>query len=343
MVQKIPFEAEALKEWFQKVRRSFPWRESPSPYAVWISEVMLQQTQASVVVGYFRRWMERFPTIEALSRAEESEVIKLWEGLGYYSRARYLHAAAQHLVLHHGGELPSSREALAEIQGIGAYTVGALLSFAFRQKAAAVDGNAIRVLTRYFAIWEDVQEAKTKKEIWQVAEGILPDEEPWVVVEGLIELGALVCRKDPDCAECPIREGCAARKLGIQGELPKKGRRIEVTQLARSVFVIVEGENILVKKGKKGEIMADLFEFPYAPLGEIAPFPLEKQGDLTPVQHTFTRYRVKLFPAFWKPLERISHPDYDWIPWSEGLKLPFSSGHRKILREVHAHLTHGEF
>ncbi len=345
-MQKFPFDAEALKTWFKKVRRDLPWRRDPTPYGVWISEVMLQQTQVSVVEGYYLRWMERFPTIAALAGASLEEVIKMWEGLGYYSRARHLHAAAQWLVQQHGGALPSSRGELSQMRGLGPYTVGAILSFAFRQKAAAVDGNVVRVLSRYFHIAEDVQRSAAQKKIWEIAEGILPDEEPWLVAEGLIELGATVCKKDPQCWHCPLRPGCSAFALGVQSELPKKGRRVEVTSLVRYVYVLVHEGALLVRKGERGKVMADLYEFPYFEKEvDSLPFsPLAKKLKTLPeVEHTFTRFKVKLFPSLWKAGEKMDLPDHAWVPLKEIERYPFSSGHRKILKNVekhYAHLTH---
>lgn len=347
-MQNFPFEAEKLQGWFRREARDLPWRRAPTPYAVWISEVMLQQTQVSVVEGYFRRWMERFPTVEALAGASLEEVIKVWEGLGYYSRARHLHAAAQVLVERYGGELPSAREKLSEIRGLGPYTVGAILSFAFRQKAAAVDGNVVRVLSRYFHIAEDVQRSAVQKKIREIAEGILPDEEPWLVTEGLIELGATVCKKDPQCWHCPIQAGCAAFALGVQGELPKKGKKVAVTALTRHVFIVMHGVEVLVKKGEKGKVMADLYEFPYADEAtrSLAFNPSAKKiKALAEVEHSFTRYRVTLLPTLWRAEEKMESNGYAWVPFNELDRYPFSSGHRKILAQLrrdYAHITHGE-
>jgi len=341
-MQAVSFDTEALKTWFRKAKRSLPWRENPTPYAVWVSEIMLQQTQVSVVKDYFSRWMIRFPTITALASASQEEVIKAWEGLGYYSRARNLHAAAQFLVDHYNGEFPPSKEVLLEIKGLGPYTTGAILSFAFHKKAAAVDGNGIRVLSRYYAITEDVQKTATLKKIWEIAEEMLPNQEPWVVVEGLIELGATVCKKEPDCLFCPLRQSCKAYQKGIQRDLPKKGKKIEITPLTRDVFVVTHGQEILLRQEKEGKVMAGLYEFPYTEQKTGFPFsfPVEELAKLPLVEHSFTRYRVKLYPTLWKAIEKIDLPDYDWIPWSEIKKYPFSSGHRRILKELHAHFTH---
>lgn len=348
-MQKLPpLDTEALKTWFQKEKRSLPWRAYPTPYAVWVSEIMLQQTQASVVKDYFLRWMERFPTIDSLASASLEEVIKMWEGLGYYSRARNLHQAAQFLVDQYAGQLPSTREELSNIKGLGPYTIGAILSFAFQKKAAAVDGNVVRVLTRYFAITDDIQHSSTKKNIWQIAENILPDVEPWIVTEALIELGATVCKRDPDCAKCPLQKNCGARLQGLQKEIPKKEKKVEITPLFRNVFVIVYEGEVLLQRGQEGKVMAGLYEFPYVDREKKGfPFPLsaKKIANLPEAEHHFTRYKVTLYPALWKALERIELPDYDWISWQKIKQYPFSSGHRRILKDLDngkftAHFTH---
>ena len=345
-MQKIPFEADSLKSWFYEVRRDLPWRIKPTPYAVWISEVMLQQTQVAVVQGYFLRWMARFPTIKSLAEASLDEVIKMWEGLGYYSRARNLHSAARFLMDRHEGDLPSSKKELSEVKGLGPYTIGAILSFAFHQKTAAVDGNVIRVLTRYFGIEDDVQKSATLKKIWEIAEEILPEDKPWEVTEGLIELGAMVCKRTPQCEDCPLNQGCVALASGRQKELPRKKKKNEITSLSRRVFVIIYSNKLLLKKGVTGKVMADLYEFPYVEeSGEEFPFAFgAKQIKKLPVvEHSFTRFRVKLHPTLWIALEEIVLPDYDWIPWDEIKKYPFSSGHRKVLQSLgqdHAYIAY---
>jgi A/G-specific adenine glycosylase len=334
-MQKIPFDAEALKTWFRAEARDLPWRRAPTPYAVWVSEIMLQQTQVSVVEGYFFRWMQRFPTLQHLAAASLEEVIKVWEGLGYYSRARNLHAAARAVVEKYQGILPSTKEELSLLQGLGPYTMGAILSFAFHKKAAAVDGNVIRVLTRYFGISEDVQKSSTLKKIWTLAEEILPESEPWLVVEGLIELGATVCKKEPSCWACPLRGGCFAFRQGTQAQLPKKGKKVAITPLVRDVFIIAHGKRLLLKKGEEGKLMADLYEFPYTDRKEKVPFPFpfiaKKVGNLEEVQQSFTRFKVKLHPTFWKVETAEDVPGHLWVPFEEARRYPFSAGHKKIL------------
>jgi A/G-specific adenine glycosylase len=337
IVKKFPFEVELLKSWFQFFQRDLPWRKTADPYAVWVSEIMLQQTQVSVVKEYYLRWMSRFPAITALAAAPLEEVIKMWEGLGYYSRARNLHEAALFVMDNYGGKLPDSREELAQIKGLGPYTIGAILSFAFHQRAAAVDGNTIRVLCRYYGIFEDIQKSSTLKKIWKIAEEILPEEEPWLVVEGLIELGATVCKRDPNCAACPLQVKCIAHNHGFQGLLPKKGKKVEMTLLSRRVFVIAFQAEFLVKKGQAGKLMADLYEFPYDDMREKEddfPFslPAKKLKNLSQIRQAFTRFKVMLYPILWQAIEKIEIPEYEWISWNKIKKLPFSSGHKKILK-----------
>lgn len=251
----------ALKEWFLKEQRDLPWRQDRAPYRVWISEVMLQQTQVAVVIPYFHRWMQKFPTLESLAQATEEEVIKQWEGLGYYSRARNLHKAARLILEKHGGIIPSQPEELEELPGFGPYTVGAVLSFAFGKKAPAVDGNVVRVLSRYFA---SSQDSSQKTHYEQLTLSVLPDEEPWVVMEALIELGAQICRRNPHCSECPLLEKCQAHRQGRVLEFPSPRERPPTIQLKRRVAIIRSGEKILVRQEKGGKVMSGLYEFPYA-------------------------------------------------------------------------------
>ena len=329
-----------------------PWREDPTPYAVWVSEVMLQQTQVSVVVPYFERWMAQFPTIQALAQAPLEAVIKAWEGLGYYSRARNLHAGAQYVLEHHQGKLPDCPDALHKIKGLGEYTVGAIRAFAFRKKAAAVDGNVLRVISRYDCIEKDITRVPTRRRVAERVIDLLPDEAPWEVTEALIELGATVCSKQPKCHECPLQRGCAAHREGRQGELPIKRKAAAITPLYRTVAVIKHRDSYLVTRGEQGKVMADLYEFPYwetEPAGlsaeELATAIAQRytiNGSviqlLPTVEHGFTRYRVTLTPFMISTsTSHQSTPttaDGEWVTLKEMQQLPFSSGHRRILHTI---------
>jgi A/G-specific adenine glycosylase len=338
----------SLKQWFLENRRDLPWRTQPTPYAVWISEVMLQQTQVAVVIPYFFRWMERFPTIEDLAQAPLDEVIKMWEGLGYYSRARHLHAGAQSIVQFYQGKMPQKEEDLKTIKGLGPYTIGAILSFAFHQKKAAVDGNVLRVLTRYFNIAEDIAKHATVKKLRLIAESILPNEEPWIICEALIELGATVCRPKASCSKCPLKTTCQGYNKGTVDQLPVKMKRTQTTYLYRAVAVIRCGNSYLVKRGEKGQIMSDLYEFPF--------FNVEKKGiderdfknqieqtykcsvsirlTLPPFSQSFTRYQVTLNPTLFHCQVPFVAPGLQWLSLSDLKQLAFSSGHRRILQFI---------
>jgi A/G-specific adenine glycosylase len=335
----------SLREWFLDEKRDLPWRDNPSPYQVWISEVMLQQTQVSVVIPYFERWMKRFPTIQSLAKASLDEVIKIWEGLGYYSRARNIHEAAKYVLEVHQGVLPSSKEELTKIKGLGPYTVGAIQSFAFKMKSAAVDGNVVRVLSRYFHIEEDISKGKTVQNMREMLEEKLPDDEPWVVSEALIELGATVCQKKPRCDICPLRRACKGYRQGVAHELPVKSAKVKYEKLYRVVGVVNCGDHFLVRKGEKGEIMSDLYEFPYLEgdksgldktLKVKFGLSLKFVSEYPKVSHSFTRFRVELTPLHYHAKVKIPVEGYEWRTLQELHHLAFSSGHRKILQK---HLT----
>ncbi len=318
-----------LKKWFLEHQRDLPWREDKIPYRVWISEVMLQQTQVAVVIPYFHTWMQKFPTIRALAEAPLEDVIKAWEGLGYYSRARNLHKAAQMILRDFQGELPKTYEELDKLPGFGPYTIGAVLSFAFQQKAAAVDGNVVRVLSRFFASDKDCSE---RKHYEALTLSMLTDE-PWVAMEGLIELGATVCQRKPKCAECPLMDDCQAYRQGRTQDFPIKRKRPETIYLERQVAIIRWQDEILVKQEKEGKVMQGLYEFPYALLNEklAIDLPLKKLKKLPLVKHGFTRYDVTLYPFIYESAEKKVLEGFEWKKWHQLVLLPFSSGHRRIL------------
>ncbi|MDN3506130.1 MAG: A/G-specific adenine glycosylase [Simkaniaceae bacterium] len=348
-IDKREFSYQNLKSWFEREKRIFPWRGNPTPYAVWVSEVMLQQTRASVVVDYFTRWMARFPTIESLATAPLDEVIKIWEGLGYYSRARNLHEGAKYLVTYHNGTLPSDAKALSKVKGLGPYTIGAILSFAFHKKAAAVDGNVLRVIARLFALEEEIDQPASQKWIRQRVEELLPDTEPWVIMEALIELGATLCVKKPACEVCPLQENCKGYLLGKAEELPKRKKRAQTIFLNRIVPVIYHKQEFLIQKQEGKKVMAGLFEFPYfeeeTQFESFYPGKLQKVGPLSEVKHTFTRYRARLIPTLWEAEVKMRIEGYIWVEKEKLRELPFSSGHRKITQEVmnHADPTYRKF
>lgn len=347
-LEGVIMDIEALKKWFKNDKRDLPWRKELSSYHIWVSEVMLQQTQVAVVIPYFLRWIERFPTIESLAEAPLAAVIKEWEGLGYYSRARNLHEGAKYILQHHAGTIPADADLLKKIKGIGDYTAGALLNFAFHKKAPAIDGNVTRVIARHSGIEDDISKSTTQKEIRRRVETLLPDREPWIVSEALIELGATICQKKPKCIECPLKINCHARLHAKTEQLPYKSTKITIKALHRAVAVMTCQDHLLLQKGEKGAIMHDLHEFPYfeTTAEGIEPEKLsklikQKMGldlhlkEVFPIEnHSFTRYRVSLYPHHFEVSERKEIPGYRWISLSEVKELAFSSGHRRILNFI---------
>lgn len=346
VMQKI--DSHKLIHWFQSAKRDLPWRRNPTPYQIWISEVMLQQTQVAVVVPYYERWLKRFPTVHDLAEAPINEVLKLWEGLGYYSRARHLHAGAQTIVERFNGEIPSTPDQLKLIKGLGPYTIGAILSLAFQKQAAAVDGNVMRVLARFFAYREDISKSSSIKILRQIAEENVPRNDPGAFNEALIELGATICTRTPQCQKCPLRSNCAALAQALEHELPIKGKSVSYQQLFRSVAVVISQNRLLVKKGEKGSIMTDLYEFPYFEveasgitttalaglLKKNFNLATREAAPLPEFEHAFTRFRVKLLPVLYHSTRIKPVAGYEWLGREEVAQLPFSSGHRRILHHL---------
>ncbi len=338
--------SENLRCWFLKRRRALPWRGDPTPYQVWVSEIMLQQTQAVVVIAFFERWMQQFPTIKKLAEAHLDEVLKTWEGLGYYSRARHLHAAARLIMEQYEGELPRDANELAKIKGIGPYTVGAIRSFAFKEKAAAVDGNVLRVIARHDALEFPIDEMKTQKEIRQRVQNLLPDEAPWEITEALIELGATLCNKEPKCQQCPIQNSCLAFKQGRAKELPIRKARRQTELLYRVVAVVVCDNHLLVRRDEDKKIMSHLCQFPYFEISReqknednlhervYLPLKLDLVKELSGQQHTFTRFKAYLYPFLFKAEHREKVEGFEWVSLQDVQKLPFSSGHRQVFQEL---------
>lgn len=327
-----------LKEWFLEEKRDLPWRRGCSAYEVWISEVMLQQTQVAVVWQYFERWRKKFPTISHLAEASIEEVIKMWEGLGYYSRARFIHENAKILQKQFQGTLPSTQEELAQLKGLGPYTVGAILSFAFHKRAVAVDGNVIRVISRLFHREEDVSQRKVFEEL---VDAVLPEEESWVVMEALIELGSQICKKIPLCDKCPLQQNCLAYEKGVEHLLPKNKKKTKIKYLERDVAVIVCKDFFLLRKEKWGRVMGGLYEFPYVNRGDPWNFEFEfyREKELTTVKHGFTRFYATLYPVLYHTGKKIEVENHEWVSGDAITRCAFSSGHRRILKEI---MTCGE-
>jgi A/G-specific adenine glycosylase len=326
-----------LSKWFQKNKRSLPWREDPTPYKVWISEIMLQQTQVKTVIPYFERWIQRFPDIKKLAKTPVDEIIKIWEGLGYYSRARFIHESA--VKLHQEGHDSITNENMILIKGLGPYTKGAIKSFAFKEKAAAVDGNVLRVMSRLTLFEEDISKMTSRKEIEARVFNCLPDEKPWEAMEALIELGAQICKKNPHCTECPMVNQCLGFQKNRHTLLPIKKKAPPITKLKRVVLVLKWQDRFLVKKAEKGRIMADLYEFWWEEADTIDLYlqglSYEKLVPLANVKHGFTQYEATLIPYLIELKDPLTKLGYNWITFEDLKKLPFAGGHREVLNSLH--------
>jgi A/G-specific adenine glycosylase len=266
--EKTAFIQRALLAWFRKNARDLPWRRTDDPYAIWLSEIILQQTRVDQGTPYFERFLTAFPTVFDLASAHEDRVLKLWEGLGYYSRARNLHKAAKHIANDCGGDFPCTAEEWLAIPGVGRYTAGAIASIAFGERVPVLDGNVIRVLARIFAVTESTDDAEIRNRLWSLATQLVPPRSPGDFNEAIMELGATICTpKSPSCKTCPVHAVCSAYSRGIQERLPVRTAKKKSPKHELVCAVIeCDGEFLVGKRPGRG-LLGGLWEFPN---GEVA-------------------------------------------------------------------------
>jgi A/G-specific adenine glycosylase len=320
----------ALLEWYDRAKRDLPWRRTRDPYAVWISEAMLQQTRVEAVEGHWRRFLEALPSVEHLATADEARVLALWSGLGYYRRARALQAAARALVERHGGRFPRSREELLALPGIGPYTAGAVLSIAFDLPVPLVDGNVARVLSRRFALDGEPASAAFQRELWALAGELVPPRRAGDWNQALMELGATLCTpRAPRCGTCPWADACLARARGLTEVLPRPRTRPATVEVALSIAVARRGGALLLRRRPAAGRMAGLWEFPTReepdgtggtsglfPADFGLPLALEEAPPLGALIHAITRHRIRarVLPA--RPTGPLPAAD-DAVRWIE--------------------------
>lgn len=305
----LPQLREALLAWFAAHQRPLPWRVNYTPYEVWISEVMLQQTQMERGVDYFTRWMARFPDLASLAAASEDEVLRLWEGLGYYSRARHVLAAARQIMEKHAGVFPSALEDIRALPGVGPYTAGAVASIAFGEKLPCVDANVERVLSRVFDVDSPVKQEPAASVIRALALRLVPEGLAREHNQAMMELGALVCGKKPRCTACPLAVFCVSRHLGIVDQRPVPGKRAAVTPLEVVTGVLRLGKSVFVQKRPAAGVWGNLWEFPG---GRVEPgespeqavvrefmeetgFRVRVDKNYGVIRHGYTTYRITLY------------------------------------------------
>lgn len=353
-----PF-AEELLTWYRGNRADWPWRYDPSPYHVWLSEVMLQQTQVATALPYYRRFIRAFPTIEALAAAPLDDVLKLWEGLGYYSRARNLQRAACVIVSEHSGELPSAVGDLLKLPGIGRYTAGAIASIAFGHAAPVLDGNVIRVFTRLLDMDDDISQSATREKLWRIAADWLPAHDPGDHNQALMELGQRVCRpRNPLCAACPIQACCRARAAGTQDQRPRRAKggpkpHFDVT----AGLIRDEAGRLLIAQRPLDGLLGGLWEFPGGKVeaGESLVDCLRRElreelaievavGELfAVVDHAFTHFKITLhafecrylgaLPPYDEP-QALGARDWAWAAEARLARYSFGKANRMVIAEL---------
>ncbi len=342
-----------LRQWFGRHARDLPWRRSRDPYAIWVSEVMLQQTQVANVVPYFQRFMQRFPTVTDLARAPEQDVLRLWQGLGYYRRARDLHRAAQILCRRHAGQIPRDREVAQSLPGFGRYTAGAVLSQAYDCRLPILEANSQRVLCRLLGFGGDPRTGSGQRFLWRAAEALLPRRQPGEFNQALMELGALVCTaKAPQCSACPWRSPCRARRLRLQQTIPLRPQPV-AAEVVHEVAVVVRrgGQVLLAQRPGKGR-WAGLWEFPHGPLqpgethdltalrilADLTRLRVDLGQELTTLRHPVTRFRITLVCLQARYLGgRFRSSFYSQGRWVEIRDLPsypVSSPQRRLIQAV---------
>jgi A/G-specific adenine glycosylase len=346
--------AAGIREWYDQNRRPLPWRGSRDPYHIWVSEAMLQQTQVETVIPYFLRFVRRFPTVAALAAAPLEEVLKAWENLGYYARARNLHAAARKVVNEMNGRLPDRWDALISLPGIGPYTAGAILSIAFGERTPAIDANVRRVLCRIFAVLPADRQTGKDSQLRHLAESILPEQEPGRFNEALMDLGATICTPQaPRCPACPARSWCRAYELGLQSALPPKRKRVPIPHVEMTAGILrdPQGRLLIVRRSAEG-LLGGLWKFPggrrqppesltdslQRHIREELAIEVDVHSRLASVDHAFSHFRVTLH-AFACD-QHATGPrsgagtEGTWADRQELQRLPFSKVDRKIMAAV---------
>jgi A/G-specific adenine glycosylase len=340
-----------LLDWADLSLSPLPWRGEKDPYRIWVSEIMLQQTRRDTVVPYYHRFLERFPTVEVLAAADQQEVLKVWEGLGYYARARSLHAAARRIVEEFGGNLPDNRRDLLALPGIGPYTAGAILSLAFGRDEAVLDGNVKRVLCRLALLREDPARPAVQRDLWATARALIVPGRAGRVNEALMELGATVCvPRGPRCSICPLADLCRAHQEGAEDEVPFRRPRRQMPHHTVTAAVIVRGKQVLVAQRQENDLLGGLWEFPGGTCQEEESLQrclrreiAEELGveiavgpPLDVLQHAYTHFRITLHPFFCRLIRgrprALECADWRWVTLKQAGDLPMSRVDRQIVR-----------
>lgn len=344
-----------LLRWYSKNARDLPWRRTKDPYKIWVSEIMLQQTQVDTVIPYYNKWIKSFPSVEKLAKAPLSKAMNHWAGLGYYRRVRMLHEGVRQIQKEKKGKIPNTVEELIKLKGVGKYTAGAIASIAFEQRAPILDGNVIRILTRIFAISSDISNTKTIKKLWEIAEKVLPNKNIGSFNQAMMELGATICLpNNPSCLICPVRSLCAAHKKGKETQYPIKKNKIKLEKRKTATLIFRKDRSVLIEKQPKEGRWGGLWMFPHweskkemlkvVGAGFPCPNSRHKKGGKTPplrrvmaVKHGFTKYQIDLEvfqieTSHQKPITRKNR--LKWVKITDLKNYAFPSPHQKIVKKV---------
>ena len=339
--------ASRLLDWYDKNKRVLPWRGHPDPYAVWVSEIMLQQTRVEAVTPYFERWMERFPTIASLAAAREQDVLSAWEGLGYYARARNLRRAAQLVVEKYNGQLPSETEQLRGLPGIGRYSAGAIASIAFGRDEPALDGNIRRVLSRVFDVEQPADSPQGIARLWELAEKHLPKGRAGDYNQALMDLGATICvPSNPRCLICPVMRLCKARELGIQNERPVlTAKKAGPHHVAVAGVIVRNGRVLLAQRPSQG-LLGGMWEFPNGrvrgkPAASVAKtlrdlygLEVECSEPLGVVEHGYSHFSISVHAFKCTPVAIPRRKNFKWVPFRQLAEYPMGRIDRQIARKL---------
>ena len=343
-----------LLEWYDTQAHALPWRGSRDPYQIWLSEIMLQQTRIAAVEPYYARFLERFPTVQALAAAPLDEVLKTWEGLGYYARARNLHRLAQRLVNEYQGQFPVTAEALQHLPGIGRYTAAALASIAFGERAAVLDGNVIRVLARLLDLPNDVTQPETIAQLWQWAEDLLPAERPGDYNQALMDLGRLVCTpRRPNCQACPLAADCLSRQHGTSAQRPVKKAKTPLSQVRAAGAVLRdEAERLLLVQRLPKGLLGGLWTLPggFCESGEALPdglrrhvradlgLEIEVAGQMAVAAQTLTHLHLTLRAFACEILDgkprALGVAAYNWVTLTEAQHFSLGKADREVIEKL---------
>lgn len=348
-----------LLDWYEAVKRDMPWRDTDDPYRIWVSEVMLQQTRVDQARPYFERFVEAFPTVHALAEAERDKVLLLWEGLGYYSRARYLHEAAQRVVNAFGGRVPDTYDAIRELPGVGPYTAAAVLSIAYDKPHAVLDGNVIRVLSRVFAVEGNVKSAPVKRRLQAAADALIDPERPGAFNQAMMELGATICTpRAPSCGDCPVQPACQAAADGNPEDYPVTPDKKPVPHYDIAVGLVFDGDGrLLIQRRPDDGLLGGLWEFPggkqeegeelsatcQRELREELGIEVDVQDHFYTLSHAYSHFKITMHAFRCRITDGTPSPELDqplrWVPVDALDDYAFPRANRRLIEELERRQT----